>query len=99
MGVVLNWMNKHNIPFTYNYDFLFPPKSGPLLDYSFGQFKGGAHGVYTHNSVKATKSDIFPQYSMVAALRKLALQVKGREGCYGDTTDYGPQYPNGYDNF
>tara|TARA_R110001592_G_scaffold70259_5_gene215306 strand:+ start:1203 stop:5087 length:3885 start_codon:yes stop_codon:yes gene_type:complete len=99
MGVVLNWMNKHNIPFTYNYDFLFPPKSGPLLDYSFGQFQGGAHGVYTHNSVKATKSDIFPQYSMVAALRKLALQVKGREGCYGDTTDYGPQYPNGYDNF
>ena len=36
---------------------------------------------------------------MLVALRQLAfeLQQEGRQGCNGDVTDYGPQYPNGYD--
>ena len=58
----------------------------------------GTPGVYTHNSMKASKTDIFPQREMLVALRNLALQLKqeGRPDCLGDVTDYGPNYPNGY---
>ena len=99
MELVLNWINKHNIPFSYDFDLLFPSTTGPTYDASYKAFKGGTPGIYTHNSLKSSKSDIFPQYEMVYALRELAFQIKGRDGCEGDITDYGPEYPNGYDNF
>ena len=96
-----NWINKHNIPFSYDYDFLFPGKSGPEFNHSYKAFKRNDPGIYTHNSVKPGKTDIFPQYDMLVALRQLAfeLQQEGRPGCNGDVTDYGPQYPDGYKNF
>ena len=94
----LNWINKHNIPFSYDYNILFPEKSGATLDNSFKIWKGGTPGVYTHNSMKGSKSDIFPQYDMIFALRNLALQLQqeGRPDCLGDVTDYGSNFPNGY---
>jgi hypothetical protein len=94
----LNWINKHNIPFSYDYDLLFPKKTGTTYDNSYNTWKAGTPGVYTHNSLKPTKSDIFPQYDMLFALRNLALQLKqeGRPDCLGDVTDYGPNFPNGY---
>ena len=94
----LNWINKHNIPFSYDYDLLFPEKTGTTYDNSYNTWKAGTPGIYTHNSLKPTKSDIFPQYGMIVALRNLALQLQqeGRPDCNGDVTDYGPNFPNGY---
>jgi len=48
--------------------------------------------------MRPDKSDIFPQREILVALRNLALQLKqeGRQDCNGDVTDYGSNYPNGY---
>ena len=48
--------------------------------------------------MKETKTDIYPQREMLVALRNLALQLQleGRPDCKGDVTDYGPNFPNGY---
>ena len=98
IATTLNWINKHNIPFSYDYNILFPDKTGAAFINSSKIWKAGTSGVYTHNSIKSSKSDIFPQREMLVALRNLALQLKqeGRPDCLGDVTDYGPNYPNGY---
>jgi hypothetical protein len=94
----LNWIRKHNIPFSYDYDILFPGITGADFDNSKKIWKSGTPGVYTHNSMRPDKSDIFPQREILVALRNLALQLKqeGRQDCNGDVTDYGSNYPNGY---
>ena len=88
--VVEHWIRKHNIPFTYNYDILFPPLI-PTTKYKAAReiFEDGTPGVYTHNSMQLErKSDIWPQAEMIGLLRQLALKLKneGRAGCYGDQT-------------
>jgi hypothetical protein len=64
--IIQGWKSKYSIPFTYNYDELFP-NSGKL---STNALKGVA-GVYTHNSYRTGKSDVFPQVELIAMLKSL----------------------------
>ena len=64
-NVCLNWMSKHNIKFHYDYDCLFP-NSTPKC---FPDPGSSGNGIYTHNSVRTDKSDIFPQKEMVEMLK------------------------------
>jgi N-acetyl-anhydromuramyl-L-alanine amidase AmpD len=59
--LLLFWKQKWNIPLTYN-DEIFDIYK-PALE--------GVPGVYTHCSVKRTKSDIHPQPEMIAMLQSL----------------------------
>ena len=69
-NVVQGWMNKYSIPFNYNWDELFNPKvlSTKALK--------GEKGVYTHNSVRTGKQDIFPQKELIDMLKSIATNVE-----------------------
>lgn len=101
INLIEQWINKHNIPFTYNYEVLFPPASGGLFTQAKALWQGGEPGVYTHNTIRNSgKWDVFPQYEFARALRELALklQSQGKEGCNGDITPY-PFTNPGYNPF
>ena len=65
-------MSKYNIPFVYDYDELFPNSGDPLSKKALG----GEAGVYTHNSVKTGKSDVFPQKELLDMLKSIATSIK-----------------------
>ena len=58
--IILDWKNKYNIPFKYDYDTLFTFNKTPFT---------GAKGIYTHNSVRTDKSDVFPQAELIAIIK------------------------------
>ena len=58
-------MDKYSIPFHYDYNCLFP-NSSPKC---FPPNGASGNGVYTHNSVRSDKSDIFPQKEMLEMLK------------------------------
>ena len=64
--IIQGWQNKYSIPFIYNYDELFP--SGGEV--STNAFKG-KKGIYTHNSFRTGKSDVFPQIELITMLKSL----------------------------
>ena len=66
--IVTGWMNKYSIPFHYDYDELFPNKGDGI---SIKALKG-TPGVYTHNSIRTDKSDIWPQAELIAMLKSIA---------------------------
>lgn len=70
--IVTGWMSKYNIPFVYDYDELFPNSGDPLSK----KVLGGESGVYTHNSVKTGKSDVFPQKELLDMLKSIATSIK-----------------------
>ena len=70
--IVTGWMSKYNIPFVYDYDELFPNSGDPLSKKALG----GEAGVYTHNSVKTGKSDVFPQKELLDMLKSIATSIK-----------------------
>lgn len=55
------WGEKYQIPLTYNED---------IWDLTARAFKG-EKGVYTHNSVRKDKSDVYPHPKLVEALKSL----------------------------
>ena len=59
-------MGKYNIPFKYNYDELF--KEGNLSTAALS----GEKGIYTHNSVRTNKSDVFPQKELIEMLKSIS---------------------------
>lgn len=65
--IVREWKSKYGIPFTYNFDVLFPAK-GTVVKAALL----GTPGIYTHNSVKTTKLDIMPTAANIAWLKSLA---------------------------
>ena len=65
-NIVTGWMNKYNIPFNYNWDELFNPNS-----LSKKALKG-EKGVYTHNSVRTGKQDVFPQKELIDMFKSIA---------------------------
>jgi len=69
-NLILSWSAKHKIPVKWlgqkSYDALFPPNKG--LDQ--GALTGVA-GLYTHNSVRTDKSDVFPQKELIEMLKTL----------------------------
>ena len=69
--IVTGWMSKYGIPFVYNYDELFPNSGDPLSKKALG----GEAGVYTHNSVKTGKSDVFPQKELLDMLKSIATSI------------------------
>ena len=68
--VVTGWMSKYNIPFHYNYKRLFPNASPTF--YGQSEFNSAWKGVLTHNSLKQSKSDIFPQKEMLQMLKRIS---------------------------
>ena len=66
--IVTGWMNKYNIPFVYNYSELFP-NSGQAISKNA---LAGKPGVYTHNSVRTGKSDVWPQAELIAMLKSIS---------------------------
>tara|TARA_R100001377_G_C3149625_1_gene95803 strand:- start:267 stop:788 length:522 start_codon:yes stop_codon:yes gene_type:complete len=63
------WMNKYNIPFNYNWDELFNDKGKfPLSKKALK----GEKGVYTHNSVRTGKQDVFPQKELIDMFKSIA---------------------------
>ena len=59
--LLLLWKEKYNIPLTYNPD---------IFDVTTRALKGDA-GVYTHNSVRPDKVDIYPHPKMIEMLKSL----------------------------
>ena len=66
--IVTGWMSKFNIPFHYDYDELFPNLGDPI---SLKALRG-EKGVYTHNSVRTGKSDVWPQKELIDMLKSIA---------------------------
>jgi hypothetical protein len=68
--LILKWSAKHNIPVKWmgqkSYDRLFPPNDGTSPD-----ALSGAPGLYSHNSVRKDKSDVFPQQELIEMLKTL----------------------------
>ncbi len=82
-NIMLRWMEKYNIPFIYNYKELFPSVHETLygnLD-SYGGISKNAlnniKGVYTHNSVRIDKSDVFPQKELLDMLKSISTSQSG----------------------
>ena len=65
-GKLQELMGKYNIPFKYNYDELF--KEGNLSTAALS----GEKGIYTHNSVRTNKSDVFPQKELIEMLKSIS---------------------------
>jgi len=59
--LLLYWKEKYGIPLTYNQD---------IWDVTTRALKGEA-GVFTHNSVRKDKSDIYPHPKMVEMLKSI----------------------------
>ena len=55
-------MSKYGIPYTFNYDELFTLNKVPLT---------GKPGIYTHNSVRTDKFDVFPQKELIDMLKSI----------------------------
>jgi hypothetical protein len=66
--IVTGWMSKYGIPFVYNYDELFPNLNQPLIKKALA----GTPGIYTHNSVRSGKSDVFPQKELIDMLKSIS---------------------------
>jgi hypothetical protein len=66
--IVTGWMSKYGIPFVYDYDDLFPNSGQPISSKALS----GAPGVYTHNSVRTDKSDVWPQKELIDMLKSIA---------------------------
>jgi len=62
-------MSKYNIPFKYDYDVLFGTGTVSRAALS------GEKGVYTHNSVRTDKSDVFPQKELIEMLKSIATEI------------------------
>ena len=56
-------MAKYNIPFKYDYDTLFVLNKKAL---------SGVPGIYTHNSVKLGKTDVWPQKELLDMLKSIS---------------------------
>ena len=61
-NIIQGWMSKYNIPYTFNYNELFMLNKVPLT---------GKKGIYTHNSVRTDKFDVFPQLELINMLKSI----------------------------
>lgn len=68
-SIIMGWMSKYDIEFIYNYSELFPQTQISLNALS------GNKGVYTHNSVRTDKSDVFPQKELLDMLKSIATEL------------------------
>ena len=68
-GKLQELMSKYNIPFKYDYDVLFGTDGVSRAALS------GEKGIYTHNSVRPDKSDVFPQKELIEMLKSIATEV------------------------
>ena len=66
-NIVTTWKSKYGIPYTYNWNDIFPAK-GKL---SANALKG-VKGIYTHNSVKTSKMDVMPTLKTIQMIKSLA---------------------------
>ena len=66
--IVQGWMSKYGIPFVYDYDVLFPASPVKVA------FEG-TPGVYTHNSFRSGKSDVFPQKELIDMFKSIATKI------------------------
>mgnify|MGYP003627428863 CR=1 FL=1 len=69
--IITGWMSKYGIPFVYDYDVLFPNRK-PLSKAALS----GTPGVYTHNSVRTGKSDVFPQAELITMFKSIATTIR-----------------------
>ena len=65
-GKLQELMSKYSIPFKYDYDELFGTGTVSIAALS------GKKGVYTHNSVRTDKSDVFPQKELIEMLKSIS---------------------------
>ena len=67
--ILLGWKNKYNIPIYLNKDNfkdLFPNKYS-----TSNNAMGGIGGIYTHNSYRTDKTDMFPQKELLELLQEI----------------------------
>ncbi len=69
-NIILGWMDKYQIEFEYNYNTLFP-----VYGRDFKPAYSAAKGLYTHNSVRRDKSDIFPQSELIEMLKSISTNM------------------------
>jgi hypothetical protein len=65
--ILLKWMEKYDIKFEFDYDEMFPDEN----TLSLVALKG-IKGIYTHNSVRKDKTDIYPQKEMIEMLKSIS---------------------------
>ncbi len=65
-GKLQELMSKYSIPFKYDYNELFGTGTVSIAALS------GKKGVYTHNSVRTDKSDVFPQKELIEMLKSIS---------------------------
>ena len=68
-NVITGWMNKYNIPFNYDWNELFDPNTLSK------KALRGEKGVYTHNSVRTGKQDVFPQKELIDMFKSIATNI------------------------
>ena len=61
--ILVGWMNKYGIPFKFDYDVLFTQNKIPFT---------GKPGIYTHNSVRTDKYDVWPQKELIDMLKSIS---------------------------
>ena len=82
-SIMQGWMSKYDIKFAYNYFELFPPSSGVSF-----KALSGEKGVFTHNSVRTDKEDVYPQKELIDMLKSISTElsdedkVLSQEGVY-----------------
>ncbi len=69
-SIIEGWMTKYNIEYTYDYYNLFPKYTK-----NFQPALRGNKGIYTHNSVRSDKSDIFPQKELIEMLKSISINM------------------------
>ena len=78
--LILNWASKHNIPVKWEgsktFNQMFYPsgtitKVGTRSVYKDSEASKGIPGLYTHNSVRADKTDVFPQKELIEMFKTL----------------------------
>lgn len=72
--IIQGWMSKYDIKFAYNYNELFPPNNSVSYKAMTGE-----KGIYTHNSVKFSKSDVFPQKELIDMLKSIATELSDED--------------------
>ena len=71
VALIKEWCKAYTIPFVFNqsaFDLMFPPKN--KVNSAWRKKIGQTPGVYSHNTLKQGKSDIYPDPLLIKAFKK-----------------------------
>tara|TARA_R100000541_G_scaffold56478_2_gene65924 strand:+ start:2780 stop:6454 length:3675 start_codon:yes stop_codon:yes gene_type:complete len=73
-SIMQGWISKYDIKFAYSYFELFPPSSGVSF-----KALSGEKGVFTHNSVRTDKEDVYPQKELIDMLKSISTELSDED--------------------